>query len=101
MYANFKSSPRHEEVNKARNNIREKSRAKRTLNFGENNEVPKFGSKVSALNKLINSGPYFICIVCNSCLYRRSVGLFNTYKFCVISDNVSSLVSSFDDNFYI
>ena len=33
--------------------------------------------------------------------YRRSVGLFNRNKLCVISDDVFSLVSSFDDNFYI
>ena len=29
------------------------------------------------------------------------MGLFNRNKFCVISDDVFSLVSSFDGNFYI
>ena len=100
MDANFKSSPRHGEL-KGAHRIRKRSRATNNMKFWWNYELPKFGSKVSALKKLINSGPYYICCVCSSYPYRRSVGLFNTYKFCVISDNVPSLVSSFDENFYI
>ena len=100
MRASFKSSPRHEEVKRA-HRIRKKSRATKNIKFWWKNEVAKFDSKVSALKKLTNSGPYYICVVCISYLYRRLVGLFNTYKFCVISENVSSLVSSFDDNFDI
>ena len=75
MRAKLKSSPRHEEVKRA-DRIRRKSRA-RTLDFDANNEVPRFCSNVSVIKQLINSGPYYICVVCNRCLYRRSVGLFN------------------------
>ena len=100
MDANFKSFPRHGELKELIGLVKNQGQQP-TLNFDENYEVPKFGSKVSALKKLINSGPYYICCVCNIYPYRRSVGLFNTYKFCVISDNVPSLVSSFDENFYI
>ena len=81
MLAKFKSSPRQEEVKKA-DRTRKKSRA-RTLNFDANNEVPRF------------------CVVCNSCQYKKSVGLFNRNKFCAISDNIFRLVSSFDGNFYL
>ena len=63
MRAKFKSAPRYEEVKRA-DRIRKKSRA-RTLNFDENNEVPRFCSKVSVFKQLINSGPYYICVVCN------------------------------------
>ena len=69
-----------------------KSRA-RTLKFDANNEVPRFCSNVSVFKQLINSGPYYMCVVCNRCLYRRSVGLFNRNKFCAISDDVFSLIS--------
>ena len=99
MRAKFKSSPRHEEVKRA-DRIRKKSRA-RTLNFDANNEVPRFCSNVSVFKQLSNSGPYYICVVCNRCLYRRSVDLFNRNKFCAIFDDVFSPVSSFDGNFYI
>ena len=99
MRAKFKNYPRHEEV-KSADRICKKSRTS-TLNFDANNEVPRFCSKVSVFKELINSGPYYICVVCNRCLYRRSVGLFNRNKFCVISDDVFRFVSSFDGNFYI
>ena len=89
MRAKYKSSPRHEEVKRA-DRIRKKSRA-RTLNFDANNEVPRFCSKVSVFKERMNSGPYYICVVCNRCLYRRSVGLFNRNKFYAISDDVFSL----------
>ena len=91
MQAKFKSSPRQEEVKRA-DRIRKKSRA-RTLKFDANNEVPRFCSNVSVFKQLINSGPYYMCVVCNRCLYRRSVSLFNRNKFCAISDDVFSLVS--------
>ena len=71
LRAKFKNFPRHEEV-KGADRIRKKSRA-RTLNFDVNNEVPRFCSKVSVLKQFINSGPYYICVVCSRCLYRRSV----------------------------
>ena len=95
----FKNSPRHEEV-KSTDRIRKNSRTK-TLNFDAYNEVPRFCSKVSVFKELINSEPYYICVVCNCCLYRRLVGLFNRNKFSVISDDVFSLVMSLDGNFYI
>ena len=77
-----------------------KARAK-TLNFDVNNEMPRFCSKVSVFKELINSGPYYICAACNRYLYRRLVCLFNRNNFCAISDDVFSLFSSFDGNFYI
>ena len=79
MRAKFKSSPRHEEVKRA-DRIHKKSRA-RTLNFDANNEVPRFCSNVSVFKQLIKSAPYYICVVCNCCLNRRSVGLFNRNSF--------------------
>ena len=99
MQIKFKNSPRHEEAKNA-NRIHKKSRA-RTLNFVANNELPRFCSKISVFKERIKSGPYYICLVCNRCLHRRSVGLFNRNNLFVIPDDVFSLVLSFDGNFYI
>ena len=99
MRIKFKCSPRHKEVKRA-DRIRKKPRA-RTLNFDGNNEVPRFCSKVSIFKERINSRPYYICVVCNRSFYRRSMGLFERNKFCAVSDDLLSLVSSFDGNFYI
>ena len=99
MQVRFKKSPRHEKV-KSADRICKKSRG-RPSNFDANNEVLRFCSKVFVFKKLIDSGPYYICVIWNRCLYRRLVGLFNRNKFYVISHDVFSLVSSFDGNFYI
>ena len=60
-----------------------------------------FHSRVIVFEGLINSGPYYVCVVCNRCLYKRSVCTFKRDKFSAFSDKVFSLVGSFDGNFYI
>ena len=60
-----------------------------------------FHSKVTVFKEPINSGPYYICVVSNRCLYRRSVCTFKRDKFSAFSDKVFSCVESFDGNFYI
>ena len=100
MCLNLNCSLIHGEVKKT-DRIHKKSRAKK-LNFdGDNNEVPKFCSKISLFKELTNSGPYYIYVVCYLYLHRRSVGLFIRNKFCTISDDVFSFVISSDCNFYI
>ena len=56
ILANFKCSPRHEEVKEA-GRICKESRA-RKLNFGAGNEVPQFCSKISVFKKAFDSGTY-------------------------------------------
>ena len=81
------SSARHEETN---NIDRILKRVKKV-----------FHSKVTVFKELFNSGPYYICVVCNHCLYRRSVCTFKRDKFSAFSDKVFSCVESFEGNFYI
>ena len=57
----FKKSPRHEKV-KSADRICKKSRG-RPSNFDANNEVLRFCSKVFVFKKLIDSGPYYICVI--------------------------------------
>ena len=65
--ANLKCSPGYENIEKA-DRIRTESRA-RKLNFDEDNQVPRFCSKISVFNDLINSEPYYICAIW--WLYRK------------------------------
>ena len=99
MHATFKSSPRHEEVKKG-DRIRKKAKAGK-INFDEHNKVPRFEFKVFVFEELINSGPYYIWVVCNPNLYKKSVVLFHRDKYSVIFDNVFRHVTSFDGKSYI
>ena len=57
--------------------------------------------RVSIFKKIIQSGPSFICIVCNRCLYRRSVTLFSENKLQELESNMFNFICSHDNNFYI
>ena len=67
--ASFKSSRRHEEVKKA-GRIRKKAKP-RKINLDADKKVPRFEFKVSVFKELINSGLYYICVVCNCNLYKK------------------------------
>ena len=99
MRASFKSSPRHEQV-KTGDRIRKKAKTRKII-FDEDNKVPRLEFKISVFKELINSGPYYICVVCNCKLYKKSVVLFHRDKYSVISDDVFRHVTSFDGKFYI
>ena len=75
MHGNLKCSARYEEAKKA-DKIGKESRTGK-LNFDADNQVPRFYSKISVFEKANNYRLYYICVFCNWCLYRRSVGLFN------------------------
>ena len=62
MHARFQGSKRHEET---KNIDRICKRVKKA-----------FYSKVAMFKELINSGLYYICVVCKCCLYRRSICTF-------------------------
>ena len=87
MRVRFQTSPRHEETKKTDRICKRVKKA--------------FHSKNSVFKKLINSGPYYICVVCNRCLYRRSVFTFKRNKFSAFSNKMFSIVLPFGGNFYI
>ena len=93
ILANFECFRKHEEVKKA-DRIRKESKARKFLDA--DNQVSRFYFKISVVKSSL-----YICVVCNWCLYRRSVGLFNGDKLSVSSDDVFRFASSFDGNFYI
>ena len=59
-----------------------------------------FDRKVSNFKLLMKNGPFFICVICNRCLYRTSVICFNIEKYSA-DENIIFMVKSYDDNYYI
>ena len=63
--------------------------------------VQSVSAKITRFKKLIIDGSFYICIVCNRCLYKRSVIQFHEDRFeHLISDMYTSVVS-FDEEKYI
>ena len=57
-------------------------------------------NKLAKFCQQIRQGPYFICIVCHWCLYKRSVRLFKHEKY-ILTAELYCLVRSFDEKTYI
>ena len=58
--------------------------------------------RIENFKKVIHEGPFFICVCCNRCLYKRSLILFNESRY-LESGFCPELhfVLSFDNIFYI
>ena len=56
--------------------------------------------KVSKFKERIKDGPFFLCVVCHCCLYRRSVVIFDQNKYNL---EISPLfyIKSFGSSTYI
>ena len=102
--SNIFGTPKHERmkektkkrVSELRANITKES--KKQKKYFQNNGTD---SKVASFKKKTHEGPYFICIVCNRCLYRRSVILFIETKYPLFDQSPFEFIESFDCQFYI
>ena len=52
--------------------------------------------QVTLFKKLIREGPYFICGICNRCLYKRSIIRFDFNSYSSLVKELVHLVSSYD-----
>ena len=77
----------------------EKHKEKVKLKKKLNKSTPD-SSKIQLFKKEIQEGPFFVCVVCNRCLYKQSVRHFNPNRY-QMSEVVFSLVPSYDGLFYI
>ena len=50
---------------------------------------------------MIKEGPYYICIVSNRCMYKKSVKNFNALRYDVQYAYIFTNIKSFDLKFYI
>ena len=57
--------------------------------------------QVTLFKKLIREGPYFICVICNRCLYKRSIVRFDFTSYSSLVKELEHLVSSYDGRLYI
>ena len=58
-------------------------------------------NQVTLFKKLIREGPYFICVICNRCLYKRSIFRFDFNSYSPLVRELVHLVSSYDGCLYI
>ena len=66
-----------------------------------NTAMTDFHSRVSAFKGAVKEGPYFICVVCNRCLYRKTVRQFDPSKYDCQFLDLFTTVDSYDFNRYI
>ena len=59
--------------------------------------VQSVSAKITRFKKLIIDGPFYICIVCNRCLYKRSVIQFHEDQFEHLISDMYTGVVSFDE----
>ena len=65
----------------------------------QRNEATK---RIERFKKVVMEGPYYVCVVCNRCLYRRSVVVFKEECYENVSHKIiASRVESFDGCDYI
>ena len=58
--------------------------------------------RITKFKEQILEGPYFVCVVCNRCLYKRSVVLFKSEAYVSLNPNFYfAPVHSFDGKDYI
>ena len=76
--------------------------------LGSENNVPKVKKKinidhVAVFKGKIQGGPCFICVVCNRCLYKRTVVKFKEKKYQLddLESELNTKVKSFDGKIYI
>ena len=62
-----------------------------------------FVEKINTFKRKISDGPYFTCIVCNSCLYKRKrSGIdFKGKKYIIFVERLYTDVKSFDGKLYV
>ena len=58
-------------------------------------------NKVQKFKETVTEGPFFICVCCNRCLYRRSVILFSDKKYFIETEKLCNVIPSFNDRYYI
>jgi len=61
----------------------------------------KEGQRVERFKEKKQEGPYYICVSCNRCLYKRSVVVFKEENYDINFEALITPVTSFDGNFYV
>ena len=65
----------------------------------EKNEERGWNEKVILFKNLLQESPYYICVVCNRCIYRISVVLYSEEKVPLLDQNPLNFVETDNDSF--
>ena len=63
----------------------------------KNKIVKRCIKRTKSIYQQIKQGPYFICVVCRQCLYKRSVRLFEQEKYYILIAEFYLPLRSFDE----
>uniref|UniRef100_A0A7M5WQX0 DUF6570 domain-containing protein n=1 Tax=Clytia hemisphaerica TaxID=252671 RepID=A0A7M5WQX0_9CNID len=90
----------HERDKNYRSQNKEKVNEQDKVYYKKNKKVHK-DNLVSKFLKLVNEGPFYVCVCCNRCLYRQTVIKYSADKYDMPKENYYSEVVSFDGQLYI
>ena len=60
-----------------------------------------YQKRISVFKVAVREGPYYICNVCNRCLYKKTVKSFEANKYGEEFTNLFTIVKSFDSQYYM
>ena len=89
MHASLLGTTQHEEIK-----MKKLEKYKQQAKKGSHERILKF-------TEMIKDGPFYICVVCNRCLYHRSVVLFKRKNYSIDKVNFYRIVTSSDGNVYV
>ena len=50
--------------------------------------------RISAFKEAVKEGPYFVCVVCNRCMYKKSMKHFDANKYEIEFSNIFRMQES-------
>ena len=60
-----------------------------------------YHKRILAFKAAVREGPYYICNVCNRCLYKKTVKSFKAIKYGIEFTDLFTMIPSFDTHYYI
>ena len=103
-YAKLIGSPKFQYMNQRKTAVRKKRKWKKTCmqDHVKNNEThtKTLKHRVDLFKSLAGEGPYLICVICNRCMYKKSVIQFKPLKY-IAARAVFTSILSFDGLQYI
>jgi len=92
-----------ESLNRYKNTKQGKTKEKASSDkHNKNKEQNDFTRKIKEFKRCIKNGPFYICVICNRSLYKRSLKIFRKIDYTGISEeHFLSRVETFDGKEYI
>jgi len=76
-------------------------RAQEKIQKANINSSISYSNRISCFKTAVREGPYYVCVICNRCLYKRTVKLFHENEYELEFSNWYTIMQSFDSSYYI